>query len=271
MSYESTGAAALGGPTCRYGISRLLVRGPRRDLDGPYLAFLGGAETFGRFVEAPFPALVEEALGRVCVNLGCVNAGLDAFIHDPETMRVAQGAQMVVIQLPGAQNMSNRFYRVHPRRNDRFLAASQILTAIYPEVDFTEFHFTRHMLGALRAVSEDRFALVRSELEQAWLARMRLKIRAIGRPVCLLWLRYRESMDSVLGPDPLFVADEAVNVLRRDAAELVTVEVTGAGLAGELGDMSARAASAPAAAHLVGPATHRDIAACLAAVLERHL
>ncbi len=271
MSYESTGAAALGGPTCRYGVSRLLVRGPRRELDRPYLAFLGGAETFGRFVEAPFPALVEESLGRVCVNLGCVNAGLDAFIHDPEAMRIAQGAEMVVIQLPGAQNLSNRFYRVHPRRNDRFLGASQILTAIYPEVDFTEFHFTRHLLGALRGVSEERFALVRSELEQAWLARMRLKIRAIGRPICLLWLRYCEGMDSDLGPEPLFVSAEAVALLRRDVAELVEVEVMAAGMAGEIGDMSAIAASAPAAAHLAGPSAHREIAARLSAALQRHL
>ncbi len=57
---------------------------------------------------------------------------------------------MTVIQVMGAHNMSNRFYAVHPRRNDRFLRASLgCCKTIYPEVDFTEFNFTRHMLTAL--------------------------------------------------------------------------------------------------------------------------
>jgi hypothetical protein len=66
----------------------------------------------------------------------------------------------------GAQNLSNRLYTVHPRRNDRFLRASGILRTIYRDVDFTEFHFTRHMLDHLRCLSEDRFDIVRTNC--AW-------------------------------------------------------------------------------------------------------
>ncbi len=35
----------------------------------------------------------------------------------------------------GAQNLSNRFYAVHPRRNDRFLRASTLMKTIFREVD----------------------------------------------------------------------------------------------------------------------------------------
>lgn len=33
---------------CRYGASRLLVRGPKRALDQPYVAFLGGRKPLPR-------------------------------------------------------------------------------------------------------------------------------------------------------------------------------------------------------------------------------
>ena len=62
---------------------------------------------------------------------------------------------------------------MHPRRNDRFLRASERLQSLYPEVDFTEFHFNRHLLGRLQELSEERFAEIAGELRQAWLARMK--------------------------------------------------------------------------------------------------
>lgn len=268
MSYESPGAGASVVSSCRYGTSRLLVRGPRRPLDKPYAAFLGGSETFGKFVAHPFPDLVESGLGRVCVNLGCVNAGLDAFAHDAEALRIAQAAETTLIQLPGAQNLSNRFYRVHPRRNDRFLAASPMLAAIYREVDFTEFHFTRHLLGTLRRLSEDRFAVVRTELEQAWMARMRLLLRAIGGRVVLLWLRYDDDGACDLGTRPLFVTPRMLEPLRPLVREIVEIAVRSAARSGEMQDMLLADLQAPAAAQLIGPATHQAIADRLVRVLR---
>ena len=77
---------------------------------------------------------------------------------------------MTVVQVMGAQNLTNRFYTVHPRRNDRFLRAAPDLQALYPEVDFTEFHFTRHLLRTLRWSSADRFEVVAEELRAVWVA-----------------------------------------------------------------------------------------------------
>lgn len=271
MSFEYPGAATPVETTCRYGTSRLLVRGPRRGLEGRYLAFLGGSETFGRFVDRPFADLVEEESGQTCVNLGCVNAGLDAFVHDAEALRIAQGADLAVIQLPGAQNLSNRFYRVHPRRNDRFLAASPILSAIYRDVDFTEFSFNRHLLGVLSDRSADRFAAVRDELEKAWVARMRLMLRAIGRRIALLWLRFDGAPADPLGSEPLFVVRRMVEELAGDVAGIAEIAVRAAGAAGETGQMTFDPIQAPLAAHQIGPATHEAIAARLLAVLPELL
>ncbi len=122
-----------------------------------------------------------------CVNFGCVNASVEAFLNEPGIMDSCRMAELTVVELTGAQNLSNRFFTVHPRRNDRFLRASTILRALYPEVDFSEFCFTRHMLTRLHALDSDRFTIVREELQTAWAARMRSFLTEIGPRTLLLW------------------------------------------------------------------------------------
>ena len=152
---------------CRYGTSRLACRGPERPLDAPYVAFLGGSETFGRFVPVPFVEQLERLTGRICVNLGTVHTGLDAWLHDAELIDIATRGEIAVIQLPGAAGLNTPYFRVHPRRNDRFLEALPVLKHIYPELDFTDFTFVNHMLAAQFNTSPDRFAAVRDALKQA--------------------------------------------------------------------------------------------------------
>ena len=242
MTYDALGPGALDYLPCRYGNSKLLFRGPRRDLDAPYLAFIGGTETYGKFIEQPFPAQVETAIGTTCANFGFPNAGIDAFAHDPFVVNAAVKAKITVVQVLGAQNMTNRFYAVHPRRNDRFVSASQLLSTIYREVDFADFHFNKHMLRRLMLVSPDRFATVRAELQQAWLARMRLMLGQIKGKTILLWLSDHapqsgdENDDQTLGTDPLFVTREMMDEIAPYATKVVEVvasqEAISAGTAG---------------------------------------
>ncbi|SPF77720.1 DUF6473 family protein [Pseudoprimorskyibacter insulae] len=183
---------------CRYGRSRVSFRGPRKDPTGDYVAFLGGTETFGRFIPKPFPALIERRISVPCLNLGCVQAGLDVYLNDPEVMLRLDGARVVVIQAMAAQNMSNRFYSVHPRRNDRFVRASPTLMNLFPELDFTEFHFTRHLLGRLEKTCPDRFITVVEELQQAWVARMKSLCTTLRGRVVLLWFASAPPPDGVV-------------------------------------------------------------------------
>jgi Domain of unknown function (DUF6473) len=262
MSFEVPGAGAPDELRCRYGSSKLVFRGPFRDLNKPYVAFLGGSETYGKHVQTPFVALLDDEIGKNCVNLGVVNAGLDAFVNDPETLVMARNADEVVVQILGAHNLSNRFYRVHPRRNDRFLAASPLLSAIYREVDFTDFNFTKHMLGSLQKVSPERFETVKTEIQQAWLSRMRLLIQMIEKDVSLLWLRYPDDVEN-LGPEPLAITGAMVDQLRPIARDVVEIKVAPARQTDEVGDMVFAQMQAPAAAHLIGPSAHRQIAVTL--------
>jgi hypothetical protein len=188
MTYEHPGAGALDYFPCRYGASRLAFRGPRARLDRPYVAVLGGTETYGKFIATPWPALLAEETGHCVVNLAGVNAGYDLYLNDPSLIEIATGATHRIVQICGFGNLANRFYSVHPRRNDRFVQALAPLRQLYPDVDFTEFTFTRHLLTALARRGADRFERVAEELMSVWLARLGALAARIGGADAALWL-----------------------------------------------------------------------------------
>ncbi|MDU9002773.1 DUF6473 family protein [Sedimentitalea todarodis] len=264
MSFEVSGARALADIPCRYRTSRLLVRGPRRSLRDPYVAFLGSSDTYGSFVMHPFVALAESEIGLTCVNLGCANAGVDALLNDQDVLDIAGAAKLVVLQVSGAQNMSNALYRVHPRRNDRFLSASPTLRAIYPEVDFMEFHFNKHMLTTLHDLSADRFRAVRQQIQQAWLARMRLLLDRIGAQTRLLWVRHDPpetgGAQASLGGDPLMITRSMLEALSENSGGVIEVSVAAAGQSGDLDGMFFGPLQAPIAELSLGPQAHEAIA-----------
>lgn len=260
---------------CRYGGSKLLFRGPRRRVDGSYVAVLGGTETYGRFVERPYPVLTEAATGLRMVNLGYLNAGVDVFLNDRAVMQLCAGARATVIQLLGAQNLTNGFYSVHPRRNDRFLAATPRLKRLFGDVDFTEFHFTRHLLAALQERSSERFAAVVAELQAAWMQRMERLLRAAGGRKILLWIGEEPPGDGgtpcAHAPDPLFVTRAMIEALRPVVAEVVeVVESAEARAAGTEGMVFAPEEES-AAQSTTNLAVHRDVAAALGVALGRAL
>ena len=273
MAYERLGESALNYSPCRYGASKLVFRGPPQRLDGAYVAVLGGTETYGRLVERPWPALIGAATGLRMVNLGCVNAGVDAFLNDPDVLEICRGARVVVVQALGAQNMTNRFYAVHPRRNDRFLRAAPPLRALFHEVDFAEFNFTRHMLSTLQRLSPQRFASVVDELRATWLIRTRQLLHLVERPAVLLWIGADAPPPAGAPPrldlEPLLVDRPSLEQAAQAAAACVeAVERHSERSAGaeRLNDASLDPATAIG---LPGAAAHADIAQALAPVLRR--
>lgn len=257
---------------CHYGDSKIAFRGPERRLEGDHIAFLGGTETFGRFVPTAFPALLEADLDAPCANFGVVNAGLDLYLNDPTVLALAGQARARVVQVMGAHNMSNRFYQVHPRRNDRFLRASDRLVALFPEVDFTEFHFNRHMLGRLAAVSQARYEAVVTELRTAWVARMKHLLTVLNSPTVMLWFSDHSAPNGQgtdLADHPLFVTRSMLDALRvrvSDTVEVVASEQAKA--EGTLG-MVFDECDACAAQLALGPRAQNEARQALLPVLQR--
>ncbi len=272
MSFLQKGHGPLEYETVSYHGTALRFRGPAVDLQGPYIACLGGSETYGRFIHTPFPAQLNDLLDVPAVNLGVMNAGLDVLSEDDGIKTIVRGAQAVVLQITGAQNMTNRFYSVHPRRNDRFVKAAPILRTIYRDVDFTEFHFTRHLLTHLSTLSRDRFAILVEELQQAWQARLISIIAGMNVPVHLLWMSNRAPADTPdtpgLGRDPLFVTSAMLDVVAKEAASFTQVLPPDTWRKAPTQGMFFAAREEAAARTMPGPEVHAKAASLLSKILQ---
>lgn len=274
MQHVGGGPGALDYFPCRYNGSRVVFRGPRKTLRGPYIACLGSTETYGRFIPNPYPELLEQDLGLDCVNFGNINAGIDLYLNEPAIAGPIESAAVVVMQIMSAQNMSNRFYYVHPRRNDRFLRATDRLMTLFPEVDFTEFHFNRHLLLHLAELCPRRFDEIVSELQTAWAARMRSFLGRMRGRIVLLWLSPDPVPDTAQvasGADPLFVDRAMLDALRPRVTEIVEVTASAMARADGTEGMVFAEFETPAAGELLGPRAHQETATALVPVLERLL
>ena len=275
MSYAFASEESLDYFPCKYGSSKLTFRGPARSTVGDYLVTLGGTETFGKFVEAPFPQLLERRLGLPVVNLGCMNAGPDLYTNEPGILAIASSARACVVQILGAQNMSNRYYSVHRRRNDRFLVATHLLRGMFPTVDFTEFNFTRHMLTALQTAAPDRFEVVAEELRAGWVLQMRNLLSRLRLPTVLLWASNTmppepQQHSKILCDAPLVDA-EMIKAVRPLATSYIEVISSAAARAEGISGMKFAPLERHSAAALPGRAAHAEIAAQVAVALHAYV
>jgi hypothetical protein len=272
MAFVYSGAGSLDYSPCRYGMSKLIFRGPKQALDQPYTVVLGGTETYGKFVAQPYPSVLAQKTGRLVVNFGYMNAGPDAYLNDPGTLAIAAGSEVAIVQLIGAANVSNRFYTVHPRRNDRFVMATPWLRALFPEVDFTEFHFTGHLVQTLHHVSPKRFALVAAELRAVWLDRMRQLLGRLSGKVVLLWMADQPPPPAAPEPEPsarpLLVDAEMIAELRSAADAYVEYVISLAAATEPVTRKVFDPLEEPAALDTPGPLAHVEAAAALEAALK---
>ncbi len=268
MSFQHGGTVSAAAKTCVYPGARLRSRGPLRETDRPFIAFLGGTETFGKFVPRPFPDLLEAEIDQTCINLGGLNVGLDAIAADTGLLRICRSATKVVFQVPSAINLSNFFYRVHPWRNDRFLEATSELRELFPNVDFMRINFNRHLLLQLHYVDPLKFETVRDELQAQWVVQMRQILSCLGHSIVLLWIRTTQD-DGPLSAAPGLLARGMVDALRPAVRDIMEVSVPLAGEADELDRMIFDPLHAPVAAQLPGPGAHAQIARRLAEGLGR--
>lgn len=271
MKSESGQVDALKIDHCYYGLSRIPFRGPIRPTDGRYVACLGGTDTFGRFIREPWPELVEAELGEVCVNLGCPSAGADVFLADSAVQALCHDAAATVIQVTGAANLSNAFYKVHPRRNDRFIRPTEALTRLFPDVDFTDIAFTGHLLSRLRTTDEGRFDVVLEVLKKTWLCRYEAQIDACLGPVFLLWMAERSpDMPQSANPrpcDPDFIHRPLLEALRARVDGIIEVVAR----PGDTGDMSYTPLDRIVAGQTLGPSVHMKVADAVVPALKTAL
>ena len=234
------------------------------------MACIGGTETFGRFVDRPFASILEQNLDRRCVNLGSLFCGVEALCRDEGVRDLMQRAELCVLQLPDVIGQSNRFYRVHARRNDRFLAPSDDLVALYPDVDFADINFVHHLIAQLQAHQDARFEVVADELRKNWVRLINGLLADLNTPAVLLALTVKsgEASPLVSVDADVIVTPKMVDALRPFSAAIVEASVSVSGQSDELEDMLFGTLQQPMAEHMIGPAAHRSIAGALASAIS---
>lgn len=274
MSYEHPGLGGLDYQPCRYATARSLFRGPAKDLEEAQCLCFGSTETYGKFISRPYTELLERQTGLVTVNLGGLGTGVDAILSEPDLIAAANRATSVVVQISGAHMLSNRFYSVHPRRNDRFLKPSAILRSLYPNTDFTDFSFNGHLLATLKVDEPDIFDTVVAELRKAWTRRMGLLLDRLTSATVLLWMgdvapaEAGDPLPDIRHPGgPLFVDRAMLDEITPKASHYVEVVASSDALATGTRGMTFADLDAPAAAALPGPRTHEEVADALTPVI----
>lgn len=204
----------------RFGRSKQIFRGPRPDLDRPYVAFIGGSEPFGKFVSSPFPKLTQRMVDTPCVNWGTPGAGPGFFLKDPVLLNACSNAQICVIQVMDAVPLSNRLYSVFPRRNMRLRGVSDSLCALYPETDFGKFKYVPAMIRELKSKDPSAYKIVLQEQRSSWMARMLELMEDIETTKVLLWL----APDNTSDEDATITLD-MVNAVSKRVDKLIKVSV----------------------------------------------
>ncbi len=271
MHQTNWAETALDYRICRYGSSRMLYRGPKRRLTEDYVAFIGGTETYGKFVATPYPAMMQDELGKTCVNLGCNNGGLDAILQDDSLLSICNRADITVLQVMGATDLSNRFYTVHPRRNDRFIQASPLMERLFPELDFMEFNFTKHLLVRAKQRQSDRYDLMVKSLQETWVMRMRQLIDRLNGRVVLLWMADHLPPDTAIDVNPHLVTKRMIDMVKSRSLGCVSVGYSEEARAMGTDGMYFLDYEQAAASQMLGPLAHYEVSKALGPILRQHL
>ncbi len=162
-------------------IQKICFGVPKKSCKHSHGVCLGGADTFGGKVPDPFSAMLEREMGMPIFNLGAQHSGAGFYTEDDAIHEIVENAQVVFIEAPSVVNQSNPFYREHPIRNDRCVTALGPLYDLFPEADFVECHFTKHLITKLISIDSARADIVFRALQGEWarnLTIMRARWRA---------------------------------------------------------------------------------------------
>ncbi|MBB5515317.1 hypothetical protein FHS89_001327 [Rubricella aquisinus] len=278
MSVQKVIPTTLNYQEYRFGRSRQIFRGPMPDLSKPYAAFIGGSETYGKFSPETYPSVLEQELSYQCINWGTPGAGPGFFIKDPVILEACSQAKICVISVMSAHTVPNRLYSTYLRRNEKFKEASEQLKTLYPEVDFSQFRFAANMVSRLEEVDETRFAMIRLEMKNAWIARMKELMTDIETQKILLWFSDLSPEESGSLPArevrrrvPAFVSREMVEAVAPMADYYVEYVASEEAARGEVGDRIPGARGMHVARRFPSAMMHEEVAELLEAPLTKLL
>ena len=187
------------------------LRGPIAALGYDAAVCIGAAQTFGRFVERPFPAILQQELDAPFINCGLGGVGPRFWLR-PDLVTVLNKTRLVVVQVMSGRSASNHLFD-NATRGD--LEGTLIESG--ERMRFEEF-LTRLINTADRAEIQRVVQRTREDYARS----MRQLGAALNVPTVLLWLsrrppRYTPKWDSasgVMNTFPQLIDDAVVDDIR---------------------------------------------------------
>src|SRR5947208_1072268 len=152
-------------------------RGPPIDLDKPYLACVGAAQTFGRFVHEPYPTLLGRRLGLPVLNLGLGGVGPRHFAKR-KYLNLINRAEAVVFQVMSGRSASNSLF------DNSEGGALTGTTPLAPAPIRAEEFLAR----AAETLSRPEFEKIIAETRADYVAEFLALLDKVAVPRILLWL-----------------------------------------------------------------------------------
>ena len=171
--------------------------------EGSFFTCVGAAQTYGCFVERPFPDLLADRLGLSALNLAVGGAGPGFYLQYPALIAAMNRGRFVILQAMAARHEAN----------SRFAADG-----------YVEFLRDRRRGDSIDTVSAWRRVLEEepgnaphlvAESQANWLDSMRQLLEAITVPVVFLWFSQQQQ------PQPPAWPELLADVGQRPAVELV--------------------------------------------------
>jgi hypothetical protein len=164
-------------------------RGPM-DQGPDVIAWLGAAQTFGRYVAEPVPAMVGSRLGLGTLNLGSGGKGPEYFLRRPELLEEVNRCRVAVIQVMSARASDNSLFRSQKGGGLGIRLDTGTPTKSLPIPIVTDLLAQGRRRDARRIVRES---------QQAYVQSMKRLIEAVKPPKVLFWFAYRNPPLAITG------------------------------------------------------------------------
>ena len=223
--------------------SRLWFRGPAPDSDPDKcpITVLGAAQSFGCFVDQPYPLLLSQVLQVDTLNLGYPGAGPAFFLDHAELIDRANGGRMCIVQVMSGRSTSNSAFTnphglaVGRRTSDGRPTAAEdlwrdLLAEAYQSFPVVPETVLRHALRVSR-LSLPGIQRVVKESKAQWIRDMSLLLDRLTVPTVLLWFSRRtphyrprfHTATALLGDFPHLVDDAMIAEVRKRSDHYVEV------------------------------------------------
>lgn len=174
------------------------------DLRSHYVACIGSATTFGRFVPEPFPAQLEKFLGIPVLNLGIGGARPESYLSSEGVLRILRGASVIIMEAMSARGYLSPFFEPLSAVQNvgyfkdffnltKYAHQDMRLNRLIEKANNSEPVFVDRVFEAShKYLSKPDKNLVREALLSRYMRDTRCLIECIGKPIIVLYMSRNE-------------------------------------------------------------------------------